>query len=61
MGYWAWKRDAVHHKGFCGNISLKHGPKGITCWRERVELEYNVMNGTQKKTEELLLILTACD
>ena len=61
MGYRAWKSDAVHHKGFCGNISLKHGPKGITCWRERVELEYNVMNGTQKKTEELLLILTACD
>ena len=27
---------------------------------ERVELEYNDMNGTQK-TEELLLILTACD
>ena len=61
MGYRAWKSDAVHHKGFCGNSSLKHVLEGITYWRERVELEYNDMNGTQKKTEELLLILTACD
>ena len=58
MGYRAWKSDVVHHKGFCGNTSLKRVPKGIG---ERVELEYNNINETQKKTEQLLLILTACD
>ena len=36
------------------NMYQKELPLG-----ERVELEYNDTNGTQKKTEELLLILTA--
>ena len=58
MGYWAWKSDAVGHKGFCGNTSLKHVPKELPVGG-RVELEYNVTNGTQKKTEEIPLILTA--
>ena len=57
MGYWAWKSDAMHHKGFCGNNSLKHVPNELRVG-ERVELEYNDAKGTQKKTEELLLILT---
>ena len=57
MGNGAWKSDAVHYKGFCGNTSLKHVPKELPVG-ERVELEYNDTNGTQKKTEELLLILT---
>ena len=47
----------MHHKGFCGNTSLKHVPKELRVG-ERVELEYNDTKGTQKKTEELLLILT---
>ena len=38
------------------NMYQKELPVG-----ERVELEYNDINGTQKKTEELLLIMTACD
>ena len=55
MSNGAWKSDAVHHKGFCGNTSCaKELPVG-----ERVELEYNDTNRTQKKTEELPLILTA--
>ena len=57
MGHGAWKSDAEHHKGFCGNTSLKHVPRELAVG-ERVELEYNDTNGTQKKTEELLLILT---
>ena len=57
MGYWAWKSDAMHHKGFRGNASLKHVPKELRVGG-RVELEYNDTKGTQKKTEELLLILT---
>ena len=57
MGYWAWKSDAMHQKGFCGNTSLKHVGKELRV-RERVELEYNDTKGTQKKTEELLLTLT---
>ena len=55
MGNGAWKNDAVHHKGFCGNTSCaKESPVG-----ERVGLEYNDTNRTQKKTEDLLHILTA--
>ena len=57
MGYWAWKSDAMHQKGFCGNTSLKDVRKELRV-RERVELEYNDTKGTQKKTEELLLTLT---
>ena len=57
MGYWAWKSDAMRHKGLCGNTSPKHVPKELRVG-ERVELEYNDTKGTQKKTEELLLILT---
>ena len=54
-GNGAWKSDAVHHKGFRGNTSCaKELPVG-----ERVELEYSDTNRTRKKTEELLLILTA--
>lgn len=26
--------EAVRHKAFCGNTSLKHEPKGINCWRQ---------------------------
>ena len=58
MGYGAWKSHAVHHKGFCANTSLKHVPKELPVG-ERVELGCNDTNGTQKKTEEILLILTA--
>ena len=58
MGNGAWKSDAVHPKGFCGNTSLKHVPKELPVG-ERVKMEYNDTNGTQKKTEEILLILTA--
>ena len=58
MGYGVGKSDAVHHKGLCGNTSLKHVSKELPVG-ERVELEYNDTNGTQKKTEELLRILTA--
>ena len=57
MGYWAWKSDAMHHKGFCGYTSPKHVPKELPVG-ERVELENNDTKGTQKKTEELPPILT---
>ena len=39
MGYGAWKCDAVHHKGFCGNTSLKHVPKELPVG-ERVKMGY---------------------
>ena len=44
MGYRAWKSDAVHHKGFCGKTSLKHGPKGSVGERE---LSWNTMSWTE--------------
>ena len=48
MDYGAWKSDAVHHKGFCGNTSLKHVAKELPVGK-RVALEYKDTNGTQKK------------
>ena len=48
MGYGAWKSDAVHQKEFCGNTFHKHVAKELPVG-ERVALEYNDTNGTQKK------------
>ena len=58
LGYGAWKSDALHHKVFCGNTSRKQVPHELPVG-ERVKMEYNDTNGTRKKTEEILLILTA--
>ena len=48
MDYGAWKSDAVHHKGFCGNTSLKYVAKELPVG-ERVALEYN---DTNRNSEE---------
>lgn len=45
-------------KDSAGRLPLNVDTKGLPV-EERVELEYKDTNGTQKKAEELLLILTA--
>ena len=54
LGYGAWKSDAVHHKVFfAGTLPVNRYHMNYLLERE---LRWN---GTRKKTEEILLILTA--